>query len=214
MHTHAHTHSSGPGTRTLTAQLRQGLHYFVPYLRARATRPAAEVAEVVLTQVAITGGMVALAAAGHGPAVLSYYFVPNKLAILLLAWAFDYVPHRPHRVARAADPYAATARIDGVFSSPGWDLTLPLLYQNYHNIHHLYPTVPFYRCAPPHPHSYTHRERERETASRASPGRIHEPLCVLMQLGRYASIWQRHRDAFLQAGTPVAPLYAEETPWL
>lgn len=27
----------------------------------------------------------------------------------------------------------------------GLDLSIPLLYQNLHNVHHLYPTIPFYR---------------------------------------------------------------------
>ena len=100
---------------------------------------------MILTELAIVGSMVALTAAGYGWQVLYYYVLPNKLAIMMLAYAFDYVPHRPHKVPRTVDEYRTTSRIDGLFSVGGVDLSIPLLNQNYHNIHHLYPQIPFYR---------------------------------------------------------------------
>lgn len=50
-------------------------------------------------------------------------------------------PHRPHRVPARVDPYKAT----NVTTFP-WELpiTILMLFQNYHNIHHLVPYVPFY----------------------------------------------------------------------
>ena len=56
----------------------------------------------------------------------------------LLAFAFDYLPHRPHLIPARADRFRATHIISG-----RW-LTLPLCCQNYHLVHHLYPAVPFY----------------------------------------------------------------------
>ena len=111
----------------------------------RHSRPVEEKREVLVTELAIVGTMVALAVAGYGWQVLYYYFLPNKLAIMLLAYAFDYVPHRPHKTARTEDEYRTTSKIDGLYGVKGLDLAVPLLFQNYHNIHHLYPQVPFYR---------------------------------------------------------------------
>ena len=63
-----------------------------------------------------------------------------------LAYSFDYAPHHPHEASRAEDVYGCTAMIGGLLSpDDGVDLTVPLIYQNYHNIHHLYPTIPFYK---------------------------------------------------------------------
>ena len=68
-------------------------------------------------------------------------FIPGVLFSWLIAFVFMYLPHRPHNVEHASDPYRAT------LIREGWEwLLCPLMaYQNYHLVHHLYPTVPFYR---------------------------------------------------------------------
>ncbi len=65
--------------------------------------------------------------------------LPARLAILLLAFSFDDLPHRPHRVTAAEDRFRATRLVDSRV------LEVLLVAQNYHLIHHLYPAVPFYR---------------------------------------------------------------------
>ena len=65
--------------------------------------------------------------------------LPARLATAALAFAFDYLPHRPHETPAQEDRYRASH----VFRER-W-LTLPLCGQNYHLVHHLYPAVPFYR---------------------------------------------------------------------
>ena len=64
----------------------------------------------------------------------------NRVASdLAAADVFDYLPHRPHQ---NADKFIATAVTTG---APSPFLTAILLSQNMHNVHHLMPTVPFYR---------------------------------------------------------------------
>jgi len=85
---------------------------------------------------------------GLGGALLQYAFVPALVAVPLLGVVFDYVPHASNKVARKDDLYGCTGIVGGVFtrgSGPSTRvLTLLLCGQNYHAIHHLYPSVPCY----------------------------------------------------------------------
>ncbi len=67
--------------------------------------------------------------------VLWLWVVPAFLSQVLLAIAFDWLPHHPHE---ELDRYRNTR----VFDFPG--LSYLLLGQNYHLVHHLYPRIPFY----------------------------------------------------------------------
>lgn len=98
--------------------------------------------------------LVALVAAGLGPEALWLWIVPGLLAATILAFAFDWVPHHPHT---AQGRFIDTR----ILLVPG--LTLPMLWQNYHLIHHLYPRVPFYRYA------QCFREIRPELEARGSP---------------------------------------------
>jgi beta-carotene hydroxylase len=118
------------------------------YVKEVQTRPASELLEVGVTQLVLWGWMGWMVWSGRGRQLLLYYVLPTRIASALLAYSFDYVPHRPHKVRRAEDEYRTSSRIDGVFGTSGLDLTIPLLFQNYHIIHHLYPSVPFYRYVP------------------------------------------------------------------
>ncbi len=82
--------------------------------------------------------LVALIAMGLGREALWLWIVPGLTAASILAFAFDWVPHHPH----AEQGRFIDTRI---IVMPG--LTLPMLWQNYHLIHHLFPRVPFYRYA-------------------------------------------------------------------
>jgi beta-carotene hydroxylase len=97
----------------------------------------------------------------------NYFFwmfhLPMVAAVLILGMFFDYLPHRPHSVND--NPVLSTALItlkkptskdnnnktDCCYSAEeirksGIDwLTIPLLSQNFHPVHHLFPSVPFYR---------------------------------------------------------------------
>ncbi len=79
---------------------------------------------------------VILANAGLGVAALTLWVLPGLLAVGLLAFVLDWVPHHPHTERRRG----LNTRVLDVPA-----LTVPLLAQNYHLVHHLYPAVPFYR---------------------------------------------------------------------
>jgi fatty acid desaturase len=131
-------HWSGRGPRWLlpVRWLTQDLHYYVVFLR-RAPR-GRERLEVQLTLVAFLAAAAALVALGHGRELVCWLGAA-RLAIGVLAFAFDYLPHRPHQVTARQDRFAATSAF------PGRVRYVLSLGQSLHLVHHLYPGVPFYR---------------------------------------------------------------------
>lgn len=75
--------------------------------------------------------------------VMQYWIIPARLAILLLSFAFDYLPHYPHDTIKKENRYKTTSYI----ACP-WIIKLFLspvsFYQDHHIIHHQDPTIPFY----------------------------------------------------------------------
>ncbi len=73
------------------------------------------------------------------------WIVPTYVGISwMTAFVFSYLPHHIHKRKEGEDPlgdYQATCNIIGF----EWLLSPIMQYQNYHMVHHLYPTVPFYR---------------------------------------------------------------------
>ncbi len=117
--------------------------YYITYLPMLNSRPWVEAMGTLLQ---LTAEVIAIwwgCSHGYHSTVLWAWLVPGRLANALLAWSFDYLPHRPHTVTRAQDAVAATrvTSLVGAWTAP---LTWPLLHQNYHNIHHFWPFVPFY----------------------------------------------------------------------
>lgn len=116
----------------------QDIAYYVFYAKRAKERPRGEVFGTFVGLVLTYAPMVALAAFGHGREALLFWAVPARLGIVLLAFAFDWLPHHPHAVLGRTDPFRATAVIEHRLLTP------ILLSQNYHLIHHLFPGVPFY----------------------------------------------------------------------
>ena len=77
---------------------------------------------------------------GFGWEVFFLWFLASRLGLLLIAFVFIYLPHYPGNISAAEDVYRASTIRRGW----EWLLTPILVYQNYHLIHHLYPTAPFY----------------------------------------------------------------------
>ena len=73
---------------------------------------------------------------GGGTFVVQAWILPAVIAILWLALAFDLLPHLPHTTQ---ERYYDT-RI-----YPGRVLNFLFLGQNYHLVHHLWTTIPWYR---------------------------------------------------------------------
>lgn len=76
--------------------------------------------------------------------------LPQRVAIFALVYAYDFVPHHHAEGQPHTDPYRVTKRVVGFFSEDemelaSWLLRVVLINQDAHVMHHLYPTVPFYR---------------------------------------------------------------------
>jgi len=100
-------------------------------LRTRGSR-----AEAYATEAAIVGVMVGAVLAGQGAMLLQLWVLPSVLAILWLALAFDLLPLHPH---------VSQERYYDTRVYPGRALNWLLLGQNYHLVHHLWTTIPWYR---------------------------------------------------------------------
>ena len=108
----------------------------------------------IVALLAIVGLFVLLVALGLGREAVWLWVVPGLVAATFLAFAFDWLPHHPHSVQGR---YIDTS----IFPFPV--LTRPLLGQNYHLIHHLYPRIPFYR------YGACFRELRPELEARGAP---------------------------------------------
>ena len=77
--------------------------------------------------------------------------LPQRAAVIYLAYCFDYVPHNEAHRQDHGNPYLVTKRITNFFGTMKTGtlvesaLRLVVLNQDAHIIHHLYPTVPFYK---------------------------------------------------------------------
>lgn len=116
------------------------MRYYSIYFPILFTRPFAE-AFVAMLQLAVF--LIALCWKGYATEVIYGWLLPGRIALFALAYCFDYLPHRPHSATRVEDMYKATA-VTSLYMRYTSLLTWPLLHQNYHNIHHLVPYVPFY----------------------------------------------------------------------
>lgn len=129
---------AGPKWALPLRWLTQDIGYLRYYFSRWATRPRLERANLVLC-----GSFYIVIAVGAGMlspplllALLLGWMLPARLALLALAATFSWLPHAPHH---STDAYQATS----VRSSP-W-LTWFLLGQNFHLVHHIDPSKPFYR---------------------------------------------------------------------
>jgi beta-carotene hydroxylase len=134
-----HWSGRGPSWMLPLRWVTQDLHYYVLYARLLGSRPRRERIEAMATVAGLAGLVALLVATGHGREVLLYGLLPTRLAVGLLALAFDWLPHRPHDVPAKIDRFRATS------AAPGRLLFLLSFGQSLHLVHHLFPAVPFYR---------------------------------------------------------------------
>lgn len=117
--------------------------YIAAYFRLGAYRAGskAEKREYWLAFGFTTVLLLTITVTGFWPQFLTFYFLPTRIAMVLLAFTFDYLPHYPHDVHINDNAFRATSNRVGM----EWLLTPLLIGQNYHLSHHLYPSIPFYR---------------------------------------------------------------------
>ncbi|WP_111656396.1 fatty acid desaturase family protein [Isoalcanivorax indicus] len=73
--------------------------------------------------------------------MLTLWLLPSYLSYFLMCLVFMVLPHYPHTGRQDENPHTTALMRMG----QEWWLTPVLMYQNYHLVHHLYPTIPFYR---------------------------------------------------------------------
>jgi ferredoxin-NADP reductase/fatty acid desaturase len=117
----------------------------VPYLsflvRNVKRRPRAEVIETSVLLVTSVAVIVTSALTGHFWTLAVVYLIPERVAMFVLAWWFDWLPHHDLEDTQQENRYRATRNRVG----SEWILTPLLLSQNYHLVHHLHPSIPFHR---------------------------------------------------------------------
>lgn len=177
--------------------LTQEFYYYVLYLPILHTRPATEATCTSIQLATVLACYTVAGWTGHFTAVLYGWIIPARLASMLLACTFGYLPHRPHNITRAENPYKATA-VTSLVQDITWPLTWPLLYQNYHNIHHLCVATPLL--------SHTSASMCVDSFD----------LCIstfrypYVPFYLYESIWRAMKPKLLAAGTQIIPVIGPE----
>lgn len=76
--------------------------------------------------------------------ILIHWILPARITLIILAYAFDFLPHYPHDTSTRDDRYKTTSYLSAPWYLKPF-LSVIIFYQNYHVIHHLRPTIPFYK---------------------------------------------------------------------
>lgn len=116
------------------------LHYLVSFLRYGAEERKRRAPALIVSALVFAAIVAVLVAAGYGWEMLFLWILASRVALTLIALVFVYLPHYPATITAQENQYKATT------IRKGWEFLLtPLfVFQNYHLIHHLYPTAPFY----------------------------------------------------------------------
>lgn len=133
--------SAGPSWQQPLRWLTIDFWYAVIYLRNARHRPLTEVTETVGLLGLTLAGLVWAAQAGELWTVAVIYLIPQRIAVFILAWWFDWLPHHGLTDTARQNRFRATRNRVGM----EWLFTPMMLSQNYHLVHHLYPVIPFYR---------------------------------------------------------------------
>ncbi len=132
---------SGGGGRTWTLPFRwltQDLYYY--YFILTKMLHLLSIPEMILIVTELVGLVavgLGMSLLGFGHEVLFLWVIAGRIAVMFLAFALNYLPHRPMG-SDPNNPYNSTINIGGSVAA------FFFLCQNYHLIHHLYPHLPFY----------------------------------------------------------------------
>lgn len=144
--------TEGPAWQRLFRWATIELHYTVFWLKRIRQRPLAEVLETLGLAVATFVALGWAIAAGYVVAAAVLYLIPQRIGLTVLAWWFDYLPHHKLKNTARENRFQATRNRVGM----EWLFTPLMLSQNYHLVHHLHPSIPFY--------AYLRAWRRNETA--------------------------------------------------
>ncbi|EKF73795.1 fatty acid desaturase [Alcanivorax hongdengensis A-11-3] len=114
--------------------------YLYKFLRNPSLLPNVQVREV-LREILVAAVIFAALTAWSPFYMLTLWLIPTYFAFFLMCLVFMVLPHYPHTGRQDENPNTTALMRMG----QEWWLTPVLMYQNYHLIHHLYPTIPFYR---------------------------------------------------------------------
>jgi len=106
------------------------------YYGRKLWRDRKELREAVGFELFLALAVILALATGTFAKLAVVWFLPALIAVLFLAMAFDYLPHYP---------YDSRERYHDTRVCPGGMGFVVLLGQNYHLIHHLWTTVPWFR---------------------------------------------------------------------
>lgn len=110
----------------------------------------------LLTHFAVFFGvLIALFYFGYGTEAMMLWILPTRISSFLFTAAFVYLPHVPFESTAQKNEYRAT----NVRPGTEWLLTPILTFQNYHLMHHLYPSAPFYKMKKLWQLKYDHHQK-------------------------------------------------------
>merc|ERR1712137_622275 len=122
-------------------------YYLVFYIQNMNIIPILDIAEVFVGLSIQAGLLWGGYDRGYGMHLLMYWILPSSLAHGLLGFFFDFVPHHHDSATTPMQSrYHTTSLLQTYWFAQPF-LSLLLQYQDYHLVHHLYPTIPFYRYA-------------------------------------------------------------------
>jgi fatty acid desaturase len=136
----------GPGGRYLTPLrwLTVDLSYLMVYIPKISSKPWTQQFNYWWPEILKYGCLWWALEMGWGWNLFFYWILPSRVALFILAYAFDFLPHYPHEITKKENRYKTTAYLytPRIFQPL---LSLIIFYQNYHLAHHLKPQYPFYR---------------------------------------------------------------------
>ncbi len=136
---------SSKGSNALWKWFIWGAQYRPYYVKFKDQLPPVKEAPFIKTRVTISLVIIVALFYFHFWETLFLWLAGVYVGISwMTAFVFSYLPHHIHKRKEGEDPlgnYQATCNIVGY----EWLLSPIMQYQNYHMVHHLYPTVPFYR---------------------------------------------------------------------
>lgn len=117
------------------------MYYLVYFLKNGGDQLKRHAKTVAISSTVMIIGVSAIVSMGFGLEFFFLWFLASRVGLFLIALVFVFLPHYPGDIDAQEDKYKATTVRRGMEGV----LNLLMVNQNYHLIHHLYPTVPFYR---------------------------------------------------------------------